>query len=94
VANTGGVRPYFGSIPDYADSVEGLPLNGVSANGPADKAGIKQKDIIIGINEYKIGGIEDFDSALRKFKAGDKISVTVLRARKKLVLQLTLGEPR
>ena len=94
VANTGGVRPYFGSIPDYADSVEGLPLTGVSTNGPADIAGIKPKDIIVGINDYKIGGIEDFDSALRKFKAGDKIKVTVLRARKKLVFQLTLGEPR
>ena len=94
VASTGGVRPYFGSIPDYADSVEGLPLTGVSTNGPADNAGLKPKDIIVGINDYKIGGIEDFDSALRKFKAGDNIKVTILRARKKLVFQLTLGEPR
>tara|TARA_B100000945_G_C20420504_1_gene617718 strand:+ start:1042 stop:3072 length:2031 start_codon:yes stop_codon:yes gene_type:complete len=94
VENTGGERPYFGSIPDYADNVDGLPLTGVSANGPADKAGIKPKDVIVGINDYKIGGIEDFDSALRKFKAGNKIKVTVLRGTKKIVVELTLGEPR
>lgn len=94
VANTGGERPYFGSIPDYADNADGLALTGVSANGPADKAGIKPKDIVVGINDYKIGGIEDFDSALRKFKAGDKVKVTIMRNGKKVVVEVTLGEPR
>ena len=94
VANTGGVRPYFGSIPDYADNADGLALTGVSLNGPAEKAGIKPKDIIVGIEKYKIGGIEDFDSALRKFKAGDKVKVVVLRGKKKLTLEVVLGAPR
>ena len=94
VANTGGVRPYFGSIPDYADNADGLALTGVSLNGPAEKAGIKPKDIIVGIEKYKIGGIEDFDSALRKFKAGDKVKVVVLRGKKKLTLEVVLGDPR
>ena len=94
VANTGGVRPYFGSIPDYADNADGLALTGVSLNGPADKAGIKPKDIIVGIEKYKIGGIEDFDSALRKFKAGDKVKGVVLRGKKKLTLEVVLGDPR
>ena len=94
VENTGGDRPYFGSIPDYADNTDGLPLSGVSSNGPADLAGIKPKDIIVKINDYKIGGIEDFDSALRKFKGGDKVKVTVLRGKKQLVVEVKLGAPR
>ena len=94
VANTGGDRPYFGSIPDYSDSSDGLPLTGVSTNGPASKAGIKAKDVVIGLGKYKIGGIEDFDSALRKFKAGDKVPVKVMRAGKELTLMITLGAPR
>ena len=77
VTNTGGIRPYFGSIPDYSSNANGLALTGVSLNGPADKAGLKAKDVVTTINEYKIGGIEDFDSALRKFKAGDKVKVYV-----------------
>ena len=94
VENTGGDRPYFGSIPDYADNSDGLPLSGVSTNGPADVAGIKPKDIIVKINDYKIGGIEDFDSALRKFKGGDRVKVTVLRGKKQLVVEVKLGAPR
>lgn len=94
VTGGGGDRPYFGSIPDYADNVEGLPLTGVSPGGPAEKAGFKAQDIIIQLGKYKIGGIEDFDSALRKFKGGDKVPVTVLRKKKKKMLTITLGNPR
>ncbi|MBT4694326.1 MAG: M28 family peptidase [Planctomycetaceae bacterium] len=94
VENTGGDRPYFGSIPDYSENSDGLPLTGVATNGPAEKAGIKRKDVVIGLGKYKIGGIEDFDSALRKFKAGDKVAVKVLRGGKELTLTITLGSPR
>ena len=94
VTGGGGDRPYFGSIPDYSDEVEGLPLTGVSPGGPAEKAGLKPKDIIVQLGKYKIGGIEDFDSALRKFKGGDKVPVTLLRDGKKKKLTITLGKPR
>ena len=94
VTGGGGDRPYFGSIPDYSDDVEGLPLTGVSPGGPAEKAGLQPKDIILQLGKYKIGGIEDFDSALRKFKGGDKVPVTVLRDGKKKMLSITLGDPR
>ena len=94
VENTGGDRPYFGSIPDYSDSTDGLPLTGVAKNGPAETAGIKPKDVVIGLGKYKIGGIEDFDSALRKFDAGDKVPVKILRGGKELTLTITLGSPR
>ena len=94
VTGGGGDRPYFGSIPDYSDDAEGLPLTGVSPGGPAEKAGFKPKDIIVKLGKYKIGGIEDFDSALRKFKGGDKVPVTVLRNGKPKILTITLGNPR
>ena len=94
VQNTGGTRPYFGSIPDFADDVEGLPLSGVTAGGPAAKGGIQKGDIITGLGEFTIDSIEDFDSALRRFKAGQKVKVTVQRGKEKLELEITLGEPR
>ena len=94
VAGGGGDRPYFGSIPDFADTVDGLPLSGVSPGGPADKGGIKPGDVVVMFGKYKIGGIEDFDSALRKFKEGDKVKVTVLRDKKKVALTVTLEAPR
>ncbi len=51
-------------------------------------------DTIIKLDKYKIGGLEDIDGALRKFKAGEKVKFTVLRDGKEVVLEVTLGEPR
>ena len=87
----GGDRPYFGSIPDYGGTVEGLLLSGVVEGGPAEKGGLKGGDVIVKLGDSKITGIEDFDSALRKHKPGDKIKVIVQRDGKPVELEVTLS---
>jgi hypothetical protein len=87
----GGDRPYFGSIPDYGGNAEGLLLSGVVEGGPAEKGGLKGGDVIVKLGDSKITGIEDFDSALRKHKPGDKIKVTVHRDGKPVELEVTLS---
>ena len=72
-----GASPYFGSIPDLGSNAEGYALQGVAENGPAEQGGLKAGDIIIGVAENKIGNLDDFDSALRKFKGGDTVEITV-----------------
>jgi hypothetical protein len=90
----GGDRPYFGSIPDFSQDRPGYALTGVSKDGPAEKAGLKAGDIIVQVGDSKIGNLEDFDSALRKFKAGDKVPVRVERESETLTFEVVLGEPR
>ncbi|HEY1786146.1 MAG TPA: M20/M25/M40 family metallo-hydrolase, partial [Pirellulales bacterium] len=90
----GGDRPYFGSVPDFSSGDTGYALAGVTKGSPADKAGIKAKDVIIRFGDSKIGGLEDFDSALRKFKAGDKVPVVVRRGKEEVKLDVTLDPPR
>ncbi|MEK6233076.1 MAG: M20/M25/M40 family metallo-hydrolase, partial [Planctomycetales bacterium] len=68
-----GDRPYFGSIPDFAQSKPGYALQGVSKGSPAEKGGLKTGDVIVQLGEAKIGNLEDFDGALRKYNAGDKV---------------------
>lgn len=92
--NRGGNRPYFGSIPDFGQETPGYPLMGVSPDSPADKAGLKSGDVIVAIDKKKIGNLSDFDLALRKYKAGDTIAVTVLRGKDKKTLEVTLDKPR
>lgn len=87
-------RPYFGSVPDFSQDQPGYALMSVSEEGPAEKAGLKGGDIIVRLGESKIGGLEDFDSALRKFKAGDKVPVTILRDKQERVVEVILEEPR
>jgi len=90
----GGDRPYFGSIPDFAPTEPGYWLSGVTHAGPAEKGGLKAGDGIIRLGDSRIGNLEDFDSALRKHKAGEKVPVVVKRAGQELTLTVTLDPPR
>ena len=89
-----GSRPYFGSIPDFNSDQKGFALMGVASGGPADQAGIKAGDVIIQVGDQKIGSLDDFDLALRKFAAGDQVDVTVRRDGQEVKLKVTLGKPR
>ncbi len=93
-AGDGGDRPYLGSIPDFSQEVEGYALMGVSKDSPAEQAGLKSGDVIVKFGESKIGGLEDIDSALRKFKAGDKVPVLIKRDGKEVTVTVTLAPPR
>lgn len=89
-----GSRPYFGSIPDFGSQTDGYAISGVSPGSPADKAGLKGGDSIVKLGEYKIGGLEDFDLALRKYSPGDEVKVVVQRDGEKKTLKVTLAEPK
>lgn len=65
----------LGIMPDYANTEEGVHVDGVTDNKPAFKAGIKKGDMILQIGEYKIKDIYDYMDALAKFKKGDKTTV-------------------
>ncbi len=89
-----GDRPYFGSIPDFGQEQPGYAISGATKDSPADKAGLKGGDIIIKLGDSKIGNLEDFDSALRKFKGGDKVPVIVKRGGEEVRAEITLAPPR
>ena len=90
----GGSRPYFGSIPDFGTDAKGYAISGVSPGSPADKGGLKGGDVIVQLGKQKIGSLDDFDLALRDFKPGDQVEVTVLRDGKNIPLKVVLDKPR
>jgi hypothetical protein len=90
-----GDRPYFGSIPNLGgDDEEGYAIQGVGTDSPAEKAGLQAGDVIVRLGDSKIGNLADFDAALRKYKADDKVPVVVRRNGKELTLPVTLEAPR
>lgn len=90
----GGNRPYFGTIPDFGGEGEGYAIGGAAPGSPAEKGGLKSGDRIIKVGGNKITGLDDFDLALRKFKAGDEVAVVVLRDGQKVTLKVVLDPPR
>ena len=74
----------------------GLPtgayIDSVEEGGAADRAGIRPKDIVIGLGEYEVSNVTDLTRALRNFKAGDTTTVTLIRSGKEMTLEITLDE--
>ena len=90
----GGTRPYFGSIPDFSGAAKGYAISGASPGSPAGRGGLKAGDAIVRFGDSRIANLEDFDSALRKYKSGDTVKVVVLRDGKEVTLEVTLDPPR
>jgi hypothetical protein len=90
----GGDRPYFGSIPDFGKPGKGYAITGVTKDSPAARGGLQGGDVIIRLGDSAVTGLEDFDSALRKHKAGDTIPVVVQRAGAEVKLDVTLAAPK
>ena len=64
----------------------------VQKNGPADKAGIKDGDIIVAVNDVEVGQGTSVASLVSEYRPGDKVTVTVIRDGSKKKLDATLGE--
>lgn len=56
----------------------------------ADKAGLKENDIILEFNGKKITAENSLAKVILKYKPGDSVALKVLRAEKELTLQATL----
>ena len=89
-----GARPYFGSIPDFGSDASGYAIQGVAPGSPADRGGLKSGDVIVKLGGNQIGGLDDFDLALRKYTAGQEVEVVVLRGSEEVTLKITLAQPR
>jgi aminopeptidase YwaD len=75
----GGYGPYFGSIPDFGQTENGVKFSDVKPNSPAAKAGLKAGDILVQFGNKPIKNLYDFTDALRRSKVGDVVDVKVMR---------------
>jgi serine protease Do len=91
---------YLGVLVQNMDAsvagIYGLPVGayvvGVEEGYCAQKAGIREKDIITAVNDTTITTITDLTRALRGYEPGDKVTVTVYRAGQILELPVKLDE--
>jgi hypothetical protein len=94
---SGRPRPYLGSIPDMAgdDGVQGLRLQGVTPESPADKAGLKAGDLVVEIDGKAVTDLYSYTDALYARAPGDVITVVALRggsgAPERVTVRVTLG---
>ncbi len=86
-----GLKVKLGIMPDFtATENDGLGVGGVTAGGPASKAGMLKGDKIVAINGMAITNIYDYMNRLKKLKPGETISVDIIRNGNKKVLVVVL----
>ncbi|MES2437342.1 MAG: trypsin-like peptidase domain-containing protein [Patescibacteria group bacterium] len=90
-------RPYMGIR--YGTVENGVEVSGgrasesgVVKDSPAERAGIKDGDIILEIEGTKITADKSVSSIIRNKKPGDTISLKILRSGQERIITLVLGE--
>jgi predicted metalloprotease with PDZ domain len=71
---------------------EGVVIEGVASNSPADEAGLRTNDVILKINELALTGPEEFRQQIAKFKPKDSVDLTFIRGGQQKTIKVTLGE--
>jgi S1-C subfamily serine protease len=80
-----------GALVNGGQDASGNSQSGIVAGSPADKAGVKDGDIVTSIEGIKIDGDHPLDAVLTQFAPGRTVTLGINRAGKTLELQITLG---
>ena len=79
----------LGVMPDYVYDGEGMRIDGIISDRPAEKAKLEKGDIIIKMGDLEVKDIYDYMKGLGMYEKGDKTTVVVLRGKKKVKREVT-----
>jgi serine protease Do len=93
-------RPYIGITGSAVDSTtakrynlpEGVYVESVEKDSPAEKAGIQQSDIITKIEGKEITSVTELNKVKYTYNIGDTITLTLVRNSQEMDVQVTLVE--
>jgi aminopeptidase YwaD len=85
-------RVSLGTMPSYAETSDGLLLEGVRDGSPAAAAGLKAGDKVVKLAGRDIRNVYDYTQALSEMKAGQEYDIEVLRDGRRLALKITPAE--
>lgn len=78
----------LGVIPDYLYDGKGMRIDGVSADKPAEAAGMKKGDIVVQMGDSTIVDMMSYMNALSAFKKGDEATVSYERDGQKMEVKV------
>jgi predicted metalloprotease with PDZ domain len=84
---TSGVRKGL----DIDEDAKGVLISGVEEDSPAEKAGIKEGDVITSFNGTRVTSPDELRDAVRKADPGHDVSVEVLREGQSKTMTVTIG---
>ena len=86
-----GSRAFVGISPVDAEDRDGVRINSVTADSPADHAGLRINDIILKIDDANTNKVPDLRAKLAKHEPGDRVTLTVERGDKEMTIDMELA---
>ena len=74
------------------DLAKGALIAKVLADSPADKAGLKEGDIIVGFEKEQVEDIRELIRRVGRAEVGKKVNLKVIRNKKSINIKVALGE--
>ena len=71
---------------------QGVAIAGVGPDSPAEKAGLRPRDVIVRIGNRDVGNNGELLQALTVFRAGDRVTVEFFRDGERRQTEVVLGE--
>ncbi len=93
-SNTGGRTGFkisLGTIPNYADSTDGMLIDGIRDDSPAAKAGLKTGDKVVKLAGRDIRNVYDYTDTLVDMKADVEYEIVVLRGGARMTFMIAPG---
>lgn len=69
----------------------GIAVRGVEEGSGAAAAGLQKGDILVGVDDQPVQGVDDLHRVLAAYKVGDEVTVTAIRDLDLLKLKVKLG---
>ena len=82
------------SMAEYYNLPVGIFIVKVEPDSGADKAGIRERDVLISLAGKKVTTMNDVNKVKKSYKAGDTVNTVVVRGKKEINLKLTFSEER
>ena len=79
----------LGVVPDYLFDGEGMRIDGISEDRPAQKAGLQKGDVVKKMGEHEVTDMMSYMKSLSKFEKGQTATVTVERDDKLIEADVT-----
>ncbi len=90
-----GYGPDLGTIPAFGgEPVIGVRISGVRPGSPAEQAGLQGGDVIVSFAGTRLRDLAEFAALLFAERAGNEVSIGVLRGGEPMEFQATLGNRR
>ena len=80
-----------GALVSRAQDASGGSQSAVVAGGPADKAGVKEGDIIVGVDDRTVDTEHPLDLVLAGFSPGQTVDLKIVRGSTTISVSVTLG---